>query len=160
MILSITDLTDFIIMSLCGKAERISMMKMHKLLYYVQAWHLAFFGEVLFRDEFQAWIHGPVSVNLMHRFSAVNQLYSFIGMEDVMAEFTPDILTKAAKLHIQNILDSYGSLSGMQMSDMSKAEEPWIEARGSCRPAERCEVIINEITMQRFYSSRLEKEAA
>ena len=38
----------------------ISNLKLQKLLYYAQAWHLALYGEPLFRDRIEAWVHGPV----------------------------------------------------------------------------------------------------
>ena len=40
----------------------LSVLKLQKLLYYVEAWHVAFFNKMLFDDEFQAWVHGPVCV--------------------------------------------------------------------------------------------------
>lgn len=35
-------------------------MKLHKLCYYAQAWHLAWDGAALFEEESQAWANGPV----------------------------------------------------------------------------------------------------
>jgi len=40
----------------------LSNLKLQKLLYYAQAWHLALYGISLFDEEFEAWIHGPVIV--------------------------------------------------------------------------------------------------
>lgn len=46
-----------------------SAMKLHRLLYYSQAWHLAWEGKPLFDDEIQAWANGPVvaSIYELHR---------------------------------------------------------------------------------------------
>ena len=41
-----------------------SAMKLHRLVYYCQAWHLAWSGRPLFDDEIQAWANGPVVVSL------------------------------------------------------------------------------------------------
>ena len=38
-----------------------SHLKLQKLLYYMQALHLAYFDQPLVNDDFQAWLHGPVS---------------------------------------------------------------------------------------------------
>lgn len=35
-------------------------MKLQKLVYYCQAWHLVWEGEPMFREEIQAWASGPV----------------------------------------------------------------------------------------------------
>ena len=38
-----------------------SHLKLQKLLYLIEGYHLAYFTESLIDDEFQAWTHGPVS---------------------------------------------------------------------------------------------------
>ncbi|MDR1039510.1 MAG: DUF4065 domain-containing protein [Deltaproteobacteria bacterium] len=35
-------------------------LKIQKLLYFAQGWHLAYFSEPLFSDSIEAWKHGPV----------------------------------------------------------------------------------------------------
>ena len=37
-----------------------SHLKLQKLLYYAEAYHLAYFEESLIKQEFEAWSHGPV----------------------------------------------------------------------------------------------------
>lgn len=37
-----------------------SAMKLHRLVYYCQAWHLAWSGAPLFEEEIHAWANGPV----------------------------------------------------------------------------------------------------
>ena len=43
-----------------GNVNDISPMKLQKLVYYAHAWHLAFLGQPLIREEVQAWKFGPV----------------------------------------------------------------------------------------------------
>ncbi len=38
-----------------------SHLKLQKLLFYAQALHLAYFDEPIIEDDFEAWVHGPVS---------------------------------------------------------------------------------------------------
>jgi uncharacterized phage-associated protein len=38
----------------------IDVFKLHKLLYYAQAWHLVWEGEPLFPEQIEAWAGGPV----------------------------------------------------------------------------------------------------
>ena len=40
--------------------EPMTAMKLHKLLYYCQGWHLAWYGVALFPERIVAWKHGPV----------------------------------------------------------------------------------------------------
>ena len=50
----------------CGSF--ISNLKLQKLLYYAQAWHLAIYDTRLFPERFQAWVHGPVIPEIYHRY--------------------------------------------------------------------------------------------
>lgn len=43
-----------------GVGEPLSNMKLQKLLYYEQGYHLAYFDAPLFPDNFEAWLYGPV----------------------------------------------------------------------------------------------------
>lgn len=63
--LTAADVAEYIL----AKQGRMSAMKLHRLLYYSQAWHLAWEGKPLFDDEIQAWANGPVvaSVYELHR---------------------------------------------------------------------------------------------
>jgi len=43
-------------------------LKLQKLIYFAQAWHLANTGEPLFREDMQAWTHGPVVPSVWHAY--------------------------------------------------------------------------------------------
>lgn len=40
--------------------EEIDNLKLNKICFYAQAWHLVRFGRPLFEDEIEAWKYGPV----------------------------------------------------------------------------------------------------
>ena len=43
-----------------GGEELMTNMKLQKMLYYQQGFHLAYFGTPLFDEEIEAWMYGPV----------------------------------------------------------------------------------------------------
>ncbi|HUZ03805.1 MAG TPA: type II toxin-antitoxin system antitoxin SocA domain-containing protein, partial [Acidobacteriaceae bacterium] len=57
---SASDIAKYFIASFQKKNKAISNLKLQKLLYYAQAWHLALYGSPLFSDSIEAWVHGPV----------------------------------------------------------------------------------------------------
>ena len=59
---NIEDFTKYIGLSLHSKGFSVSPLKLQKLLYYTQAWHMVFFGRenTLFVNVPQAWVNGPV----------------------------------------------------------------------------------------------------
>jgi uncharacterized phage-associated protein len=51
---------DYLIALAHERGESVNNLKLQKLLYYAQAWHLALHDEPLFPEKFQAWMTGPV----------------------------------------------------------------------------------------------------
>ena len=153
---TVYDVSDYVIFR--SKAEGnadLSALKHQKLLYYIQAWHLAFFGKPAFESEFQAWIHGPVNKEIYDLYKNTKYLYSEMLFEDIQDKAILENLDSDMKMHIDNILDSYARFSATQLEEMTHSELPWIEARKGFKPSQRCEVNINNTTMQNYYAARL-----
>jgi uncharacterized phage-associated protein len=58
----------FVQRSLEGKLSGLSPMKLQKLMYYAQAWHLKVKGAPLLDDNFARWKFGPVIPSIYHEF--------------------------------------------------------------------------------------------
>jgi uncharacterized phage-associated protein len=132
-------------------------LKLQKLLYYVQAWHLAFYQKPLFDGKFQAWIHGPVNREIYDRFKENKLLYSTVDCDDLLDRNINETIDEKTQEHINNILESYARFSGTELEIMTHREDPWLEARKGFSPMERCENEISEQTMKSYYSNRLSK---
>lgn len=155
---SIDTVCDYIIFRLKKEDEvSLSNLKLQKLLYYVQAWNLAFFGTHIFEGRFQAWIHGPVNRVIFDRFRDVKTIYSEMDINDIMSDDFSKLLDDA-KNHIDNVLEIYADYSGVQLEFMTHNEQPWVNAREGYAPAERCEVEIDERLMKSYYASRLNSQ--
>lgn len=153
----IEHITDYIIFRLKSEDDtNLSNLKLQKLLYYTQAWHLAFFGRPLFDGKFQAWIHGPVNREVFDRFKADKTLYSAIGVEDMKNPGIADLITDTDTIiHIDNVLEGYAQFSGVELEVLSHGEEPWIKARKGYSQHARCEVEIDESVMEAYYKQRV-----
>ncbi len=154
---TINQIADYIIFRLTSEESAyVNNLKLQKLLYYTQAWYLAFFdGKPLFEGKFQAWIHGPVNRQIYDRFKDKKYLYSAISIEDIQ---DPDIAEKIDEdtvIHIDNILEAYMRFSGVELEIMTHKELPWLAARNGFSPTQRCEVEIDENTMASYYKSML-----
>jgi len=154
---NINDICDYIIFRL--KAEDnipLSNIKLQKLLYYTQAWHLAFNkGTPLFKGNFQAWIHGPVNREIFHRFNATKYLNSEINITDMLDKNISEKLTPKEIKHINLVLETYSTYSGLQLEDMSHKELPWIKAREGYGLNQRCEVEIDNEFLGKYFLARI-----
>lgn len=137
-----------------GKQGPISSMKLQKLCYYSQAWHLVWADEPLFAEPIQAWANGPVVYEL---FQAHKGRYT-VGPEWPRGQVGR--LDKSQTGTIEAVLSTYGGLTGRQLSVLTHAEGPWKQAReGLSSTAPSSEPIALE-EMSAFYSAlELDDEA-
>lgn len=152
------DVGDYIIIKVKEAGESLNLLKLQKLLYYSQAWHLAFYGTVLFEGKFQAWVHGPVNREIYDRYFGSKSLYSEMTENDVGSGFDIGRISRRNARHIDTVLEAYAGLTSTQLEEMTHREEPWRAARGDRRPSERCAELIDESLMKRYYASRLKHD--
>lgn len=151
----VSDVCDYIIVKLNEGGVYLNTLKLHKLLYYVQAWALAFYGSRIIDSDFQAWVHGPVNRPIYDRFRAEKTMYSRVRTSDVSPTFTPDVLPETDRRHIDVVLETYADFSDDQLEVMTHGEPPWQEARQGLRPTERGSAVISDETMAKYYRTLL-----
>jgi uncharacterized phage-associated protein len=123
-----------------------STWKLQKLVYYSQAWHLAWDEEPIFSDPIQAWANGPVVRALYNKHSGRFQVASW-------PDGDPSNLTDSERETIDLVLEGYGHLSGRELSHLTHAELPWQEAREGLEPTARSNRRIDPETMQAYYQA-------
>jgi|NOAtaT_7_FD_contig_31_4514007_length_1052_multi_5_in_0_out_0_1 uncharacterized phage-associated protein len=159
--LDINIVANYICLCLIDAGDTPSVLKLHKLLYYVQSWHLALNDEPMFDEKFQAWVHGPVSRVIYDRFKDSKSMYSQIDIEDLdVVDLEQEFLSipEEAKEHIENVLESYGDLSGVELERLTHKEDPWIKARCGIPKYERSENYISEDEMKKYYEDMITVE--
>lgn len=125
----------------------ITTVKLQKLVYYSQAWSLAWDGVPLFNEEFQAWANGPVCAELFDAHRG-----QFLISVDDLAAYSNYKLSECEKETIDIVIETYNKYSSQQLSDMTHQERPWKEAREGFAPGERCHNVISKETMQDYYA--------
>lgn len=128
------------------KQGSMSAMKLQKLVYYSQAWHLVWDDEALFNERIEAWANGPV----------VPQLYQqHRGQFSVTRWSRGDSskLTASEKETIDSILDFYGPKDAAWLSELTHREHPWRDARVGLSPGERGQQEISKAALAEYYGS-------
>jgi uncharacterized phage-associated protein len=96
----------------------ISNLKLQKLLYYAQGFHLAVFDAPLFADPIKAWKHGPVVPSVYHHFKPHGEL----GLPRPTT-------VKAPSREVRSLLDEvykvYGQFSAWKLRNLTHVEPPW-----------------------------------
>lgn len=130
------------------RAGAVTAMKLQKLAYYAQAWHLVWESRPLFRARIEAWANGPVVPALYRRHRG--QL-----IVDSWPYGEPSALAPSEQSTIDAVVDFYGDMTPVQLSDLTHREAPWRDARLSegLAPGERGRVEISNAAMVEYYES-------
>lgn len=127
----------------------ISTMKLQKLVFYANAYHLVQYDTPLFPDAIEAWANGPVVRKLFnyHRKKYV------ISREELPVPSCVEALTIREKQSVRHVVECVGRLSGAQLSDLTHVEEPWLSQRRGVAPGERSGNQISRQSIKDFYGS-------
>lgn len=130
-----------------------SHLKLQKLLFYCDAYNLAYFDQELVTDKFEAWVHGPVSRKVYDNLKDKSILYSDLKYtdkgHDVDSEF--DRLASSQKELLTSVLDTLSKWTGMELERATHKEQPWQEARKGYAEADKCSVLLSKDTTRQYY---------
>ena len=124
------------------KEELISNLKLQKLLYYMQGFHLAFFDTPLFEEEIEAWMYGPVV-------PSVYETYKSNGNAGILFESPPIVLTKEVEALFNEVYRVYGAYSAIGLMNLTHSEVPWKSVPTGVGS------IITKESMQKFFKERI-----
>ncbi|WP_295785926.1 Panacea domain-containing protein [uncultured Microbacterium sp.] len=127
-------------------AGEMTAMKLQKLCYYSQAWHLVWEEEPLFGDKIEAWANGPVAPSLydLHR-------GQFRVQPDLVKN--ADALPKHRASSVDAVLKFYGGQSAWELSNLTHSERPWLDARGNLPLGASSHAEITPASMAEYYGS-------
>ena len=133
--------------------EPMTHKKLQKLCYYAQAWYCALYdGSPLFKDEVQAWVHGPVVATLY-------PLYADYKWNDIPCKtFDESKLGEKERAILNAVYNTYGEFTGDQLEALTHSEDPWKFARDGFKPWEVCTKQISCESMRDYYRKKYEQE--
>lgn len=113
----------------------ITNMKLQKLLYFAQGLFLALKGKPIFKEEIQAWKHGPVVPAAYEEFcEAGNRI---IPIPADAHRVKPG---KETAEFLQDIFKVYGQYSAAKLSAITHSEGPWKTKKGHYEPISQTEL--------------------
>ena len=128
-----------------------SAIKLQKLFYYCQAWHLVWTGNPLFDNNFQAWRYGPVCRELYD----VHKGSFSLKASDIPDQKLTRALTQEEVDTINKVVSYYGDKPAGWLVELSHNELPWKSIREKCRckPDGNCEEVIPNDLIRKYYAS-------
>lgn len=118
-------------------------LKLQKLVYYAQGFHLGFRDRPLFEGELRAWAYGPVSPDLWQRY---RYRRDYLEPPEAVDE---SVFTDDAREVITMVHERFRNDSGLHLYRRTHDERPWVTA---CEGDD--DLIQNEV-MAEFFRARL-----
>lgn len=134
--------------------SQITPLKIQKLLYYAQAWHLALYDKPLMQARFEAWTHGPVIPEVYH--GLCEYRYNPVDVDANFFEEAKEITNEQELDLLQQIMEIYGIYDGKYLEELTHQEDPWIKTRCGLPLEERCNKEISQELMKSFYKKMQE----
>lgn len=128
--------------------ELISNLKLQKLVYYAQGFHLVFYDTPLFSERIEAWTYGPVVPDLYHE-------YKSHGPCSIPppSDFDISIYDENTKNLLNEVYKVFAQFSGWKLHEMTHQEPPWKNAyeRGAGS-------IINHQSLKEYFKTLIEND--
>lgn len=99
--------------------ELMTNLKLQKMLYYQQGFHLAYFDAPLFEEEIEAWMYGPAVPCVYERYRANGK----IGIPSEHSSF--EFENPVEESLFEEVFRVYGAYSAMGLIEKTHSEPPW-----------------------------------
>jgi uncharacterized phage-associated protein len=156
-------MSDYVVLFCQNMGVSITPLKLQKLLYYIQSWHIAKFEkDTLFDTLPEAWVNGPVYRQIYDQYKS-----SFFKNNNIQTKLNEEGLaknlkTKQAELNLDEkqliltnaVLDAYSQLSDERLVLMTHSEEPWNEVRKNLSPIERSDKKLSVDTIYNYFNKK------
>ena len=124
----------------------VTPLKMQKLLYFAQGWHLALYDVPLFNNKIEAWEHGPVVREIYYNYKD----YKYNNIERI--DYNPEENFDDDQIRLlDEIYNIYGAFDGKVLERMTHKDETWKKAREGYESDESSSELITVESISSYY---------
>ncbi|MCJ8350755.1 type II toxin-antitoxin system antitoxin SocA domain-containing protein [Moritella sp.] len=118
-------------------------LKLQKLAYYCQGYHLAVHKAALFNAPVKAWQHGPVVTGIYHEYSHFGNCHITIPTGQ---DFTAGLTEQALQI-MDFVITKFGQIGAWTLRNQTHQEQPWLSHYDADkREADKQEITQIELT--------------
>jgi uncharacterized phage-associated protein len=135
---------DYLILKADADGRPVDQLKLQKLVYYAQAYHLAAFEQPLFSDAVEAWKYGPAVWSVYSQFKQYGR--TPIG-PSIACQPEQD---EATRRWLDEVWNAFGGFTGTQLANRTHEEPPYTDAWARRRSDRSREVIPYEAMREHY----------
>lgn len=129
--------------------EPMTHKRLQKMCYYAEAWYFTLKKQSLTETKFEAWDHGPVSVELFN-------VFKYRGLEEINAKELSsqlDINEVDDNDFLELVWNTYGKFGANALEVITHSEEPWKLSRSEYKDNGKCNSEITRERMRDYYKT-------
>lgn len=130
----------------------ITPLALQKSLYYAQGFFAAFNGKFLFKENCEAWAHGPVYRKMYDKYK--DYKFNPINPAD---DFDKNVFTSAELAILESVAKYAACYSGKVLEEITHLEAPWLNARKDKKALEPSDEIIKKEDIKEYFMAVKEK---
>lgn len=134
----------FLILSQPGVGDYMSNLRLQKLVYYAQGFHLARYNKPLFIEPILAWNYGPIVESLYFEYKKYR---SGVIPQPLNPDFS--MFNQKQKELMNDIFLVYGQFSALKLMELTHNEPPW--------KSTPINSVISRNLMKKYFKTRLRK---
>ena len=124
--------------------DHITHLKLQKLIYYAQGFHLAMYDTPFFKDPILAWDHGPVVKTIYEKYKE----YGSMPIPPDRESDLDEVFTEQQRALLEDVCNVYGQFSAWKLRNMTHAEPPYNNPKNG---------IITTEAMQEYFKTQIEE---
>ena len=130
------------------QCEDMTPLALQKALYYIQGFFYTFNEYFIFKEDCQAWPHGPVYEEVYNRY--LN--YRFDPMQNENTFNVPSF-TASEKAIFNSVIANLCCYSGKMLTRFTQNETPWITTRGDLPVTEPSDLVIKKTMIGGYFDT-------
>ena len=139
---------DNVIQYLLNQCEDITPLALQKALYYIQGFYCAFYKTLLFREDCQAWVHGPVYKDTYFRYR--DYRFDPIGKQE---SFDVSTFSSGEKAIYDSVIQNICCYSGKVLERFTHNESPWLITRGDLPVTSPSDRVIEKALIKEYFDA-------
>jgi uncharacterized phage-associated protein len=135
-----------------NKLNKLTHLKLQKILYYVQGWYLANRSIPLFEDSIEAWALGPAIRNIYNRYN----YYGSKILDNAFEENQINIINAGDKRFLDNLWNKYKKFTAPELVGITHTEMPWYKIRNGLADGKKSNLEIPVGLIDTYFKKRLQ----
>ena len=109
--------------------DKLTQLRLEKLLYFAQGTYLSLYDEKLFDDDLVHADYGPLAVKAHAKYEGKRNLNSLINWKQALKDFSELNNIPKVSLVLNSVFNKYDNVTTSKLVEITQQQDPWSNTR-------------------------------